>query len=253
MRRKLPEKVTWLGWKDRLDTRMRKRPSLSGFVLTLPIRAGKVEAWRRFCQELSGSRRKLYEESRQRLGITLERMALVETAYGSTVVITLEALDLDRALGQMINSVLPFDIWYRERLQDLYGIKLVRYEQFSMRTSLPGNQELIFEWSESFRVSEILKICLKRCFIQDSVQISQALLRPGLIARALRFLADAHTARLMPSYSSNVATSSARAFTNPSEPGAGPWPRRGWRPSCGNPSGSWPSSQRSSAGTGIGA
>ena len=33
---------------------------MSGIVLTFPILAGKVEAWRRFCQELSGSRLKLY-------------------------------------------------------------------------------------------------------------------------------------------------------------------------------------------------
>ena len=50
---------------------------MPGIILTFPIVAGKVEAWRRFCQELSGSRRQMYEASRQRLGITCERMALV--------------------------------------------------------------------------------------------------------------------------------------------------------------------------------
>ena len=44
---------------------------MSGIVLTFPILAGKVEAWRRFCQEISGSRRQMYEASRQRLGITM--------------------------------------------------------------------------------------------------------------------------------------------------------------------------------------
>ena len=43
---------------------------MAGIILTFPIVAGKVEAWRRFCQELSGSRRQMYESSRQRLGIT---------------------------------------------------------------------------------------------------------------------------------------------------------------------------------------
>ena len=64
---------------------------MSGIVLTFPILAGKVEAWRRFCQELAGSRRKPYEASRQRLGITRERLALVETAFGSTAVTIMEA------------------------------------------------------------------------------------------------------------------------------------------------------------------
>ena len=86
---------------------------MSGIVLTFPILDGKVEAWRRFCQELCGFRRMPYEASRQRLGITRERLALVETAFGATAVTTLEAPDVAQALGQIIASILPFDIWYR--------------------------------------------------------------------------------------------------------------------------------------------
>jgi len=119
---------------------------MSGIVLTFPILAGKVEAWRRFCQELSGSRRQMYEASRQQLGITFERLALVETTFGSTAVTTLEALDVNLALGQIIASKLPFDSWYRERLQELHGVNLSGYEQFAQRTLLPHNQEVHFEW-----------------------------------------------------------------------------------------------------------
>ena len=119
---------------------------MSGIVLTFPILAGKVEGWRRFCQELSGSRQVMYEESRQRIGITRERLSLVETAFGSTAVTTLEAQDLGYALSQIIDSDLPFDIWYRERLQELHGVNLTGYEHFSQRTPLPHDQELVFEW-----------------------------------------------------------------------------------------------------------
>ena len=119
---------------------------MSGIVLTFPILSGKVEAWRRFCQEISGSRRKPYEASRQRMGITRERLALVETTFGATAVTTLEAPDVDRALGQIIASEIPFDVWYRERLQKLHGINLAGYEQFAQPAPLPDNQELLFEW-----------------------------------------------------------------------------------------------------------
>ncbi len=122
---------------------------MSGIVLTFPILAGKVEAWRRFCQELSGSRRKPYEASRQRLGITREQLALVETAYGSTAVTTLEASNVDRALGQIIASDLPFDIWYRERIQELHGINLAGYKLFAPQKPLPPNQEVHFEWESN--------------------------------------------------------------------------------------------------------
>lgn len=120
---------------------------MPGIVLTFPIVAGKVEAWRRFCQELSGSRRQTYEASRRRLGITREQLVLVETAFGAAAVTTLEAPDVDRALGQIIASGLPFDRWYREQVRELHGINLAGYEQFLQQTPLPPNQELIFEWT----------------------------------------------------------------------------------------------------------
>ena len=119
---------------------------MSGIVLTFPILNGKVEAWRRFCQELAGSRRQPYEASRKRLTITRERMALVETAYGSTAVTTLEASNVDQALGQIIASYLPFDVWYRERLQELHGINLAGYKQIIQPEPPPENQVLLFDW-----------------------------------------------------------------------------------------------------------
>jgi hypothetical protein len=119
---------------------------ISGVILTFPILSDKVEAWRRFCQELSGFRRKPYEASRKRFGITCERMSLVETNYGSLAVTTLEAPDIAQALGQIISSNRSFDIWYRERLHELHGINLAGYEQFIQPVQPPQNQVLLFEW-----------------------------------------------------------------------------------------------------------
>ena len=120
---------------------------MSGIVLTFPILAGKVEAWRRFCQELSGSQLQMYLTSRRRLGITHERMELMENAYGATAATTLEASDLAQALGQIFTSILPFDVWYRKRLQELYGVELDNYEQFLKPIPSVPNQELLFEWT----------------------------------------------------------------------------------------------------------
>lgn len=122
---------------------------MPGIVLTLPIIAGKVEAWRRFCQEMSGSRLEMHEASRRRLGITCERLTLVETAFGSAAVITLEARDVGRALSQLVTSTFPFDFWYREQLQELHGVHLASYEQFMQPMSPPQRQELLFEWALS--------------------------------------------------------------------------------------------------------
>lgn len=127
---------------------------MSGIILTFPILSGKVEAWRRFCQELAGSRLQMYIASRRRLGITREQWGLVETTFGSMSLTTLEATDMGRALDQIITSDLPFDRWYRERLQELHGVNLAGYEQFSQPASLPHNQEVHFEWTLDSSVGE---------------------------------------------------------------------------------------------------
>lgn len=47
----------------------------------------------------------------------------------------------------IITSGLPFDRWYRERLQELHGINLAGYEQFVKPAPPPQDQELFFEWT----------------------------------------------------------------------------------------------------------
>ena len=120
---------------------------MPSIVLTIPILAGKVEAWRRFCQELSGSRLEMYEDSRRRMGIGRECMSLVETPFGSTATTTLESQNIDRTLAQIINSELPFDSWYRERLEELHGINLTRYRRFEQPGTASHPQELLLDWS----------------------------------------------------------------------------------------------------------
>ena len=118
---------------------------MAGIVLTFPILPGKVEAWRRFCQELAGSKRYAYQASRRNLHITVERLALIETVFSGIAVLTLEAPDVAQVLGQIISSMLPFDVWYRERMWEFYGISLAGYKQFA-RQMPPLNQDVQFEW-----------------------------------------------------------------------------------------------------------
>ena len=103
---------------------------MSGIVLTFPIKSGKVEAWRRFCQELSGTRRQMYEASRLRLGITRERLALVETAFGSAAVMTFEAADIGRVLGQITALFFHLTCGIESRCKSYMGVNLAKYEKF---------------------------------------------------------------------------------------------------------------------------
>lgn len=119
----------------------------SNLTLTLPIVAGKVEAWRRFCQELSGTRLLSYITSRRKLGITRECQTLVETATGSVVVMELQSTDIQRTLDLLVMSQLPFDAWYRERVQELHGISFADHRRLVQPPSAPIRQELILEWA----------------------------------------------------------------------------------------------------------
>jgi hypothetical protein len=119
---------------------------MSGIVLTLPIVAGKVEAWRRFCQEMSGSRGAEHEASRRGQGFTSERLTLVETPYGAEAITAFEAHEMGSAVEQLLTSNQPFDRWYRNQIQILHGISLTGYEQFSQSPPLLENQEMLFEW-----------------------------------------------------------------------------------------------------------
>jgi len=72
---------------------------------------------------------------------------LVETPFGSAAVTTMDAGDVGQALGEIMTSDLPFDRWYRERIQELQGVDQASYDLVSERPGLSEDQELLFEWT----------------------------------------------------------------------------------------------------------
>ena len=93
-------------------------------LVVAPILPGKAEAWRRFMQEMLGSRRGEYEEARRRLGIRIERAWISETRRAASGVVIVEADNLARALENFLASTHPFDCWFREQLLVLHGLDL---------------------------------------------------------------------------------------------------------------------------------
>jgi hypothetical protein len=89
-----------------------------------PILPGKAEAWRRFMQEMLGSRRGEYEEARRRLGLRLEQAWISETRQVASGVVVIEADSLARGLADFLASTHPFDRWLREQLLVLHGLDL---------------------------------------------------------------------------------------------------------------------------------
>lgn len=120
---------------------------MKAIALTLPIAPSKIEAWRRFCQELSGSRLWLYVASRRTLGVTHESLVLVETLAGSSVVMSLDSGDIDVTVEKIVASRFPFDTWYRERMMEMHGISFADYRLYTQPPVSPIREELVLEWT----------------------------------------------------------------------------------------------------------
>jgi hypothetical protein len=89
------------------------------FALPLP----KVDEWRRFAAELSGSRSREFRDLNRRYGLERHR-AWLERAPGLGWVAIVEARGpgADRFLAELAGSDEPFDVWFRDRISFVHGI-----------------------------------------------------------------------------------------------------------------------------------
>ncbi len=111
-------------------------------VLASPILPDKEEAWRRFYQELSGSRQTEYKQFRRRLRITKEFVWVSQAPRGEIAIVYLEVEDLEQVIPNVITSDLPFDRWFRQQLLELHGLDMRH-----LLARSPG--ELVFSWHVS--------------------------------------------------------------------------------------------------------
>ena len=113
-------------------------------LLAWDVSADQEEPWRRLLQELSDARREEeeYVESRRRLGISAESVWLVpKPCGGGMAVVYLQALDPERALGELAASEAPFDSWYSRGMRKLFGFDLARIPR-------AAGGELLFAWRD---------------------------------------------------------------------------------------------------------
>ena len=80
-------------------------------------RSAMIDCWR-------GDRRKAYEASRIRLGISREAVFIQSTPGGDIAVVYWEADDVAAALQGMATSDDPFDRWFRDHVRDVHGINV---------------------------------------------------------------------------------------------------------------------------------
>jgi hypothetical protein len=112
-------------------------------LLAWDISTDQEEPWRRFLQELSGSRYQEYAESRRHLGVSAEFVWLApKHSGGGVAVVFLEAQDLERALRELAAPDTPFDSWYRMEMRKLFGCDFPRL----LRAASGGP---LFAWREA--------------------------------------------------------------------------------------------------------
>jgi hypothetical protein len=107
------------------------------------VSADQEEPWRRFLQELSGSRHEEFAESRRRRNIVAESAWFTpKPSGGGIAIVCLEAEDLERALRELAESEVPFDTWYEARMRKLFGYDFARLPRLA-------RGELLFAWREA--------------------------------------------------------------------------------------------------------
>ena len=111
------------------------------------VSADQEEPWRRFLQEISGSRFEEYADSRRRLGISAESVWLApKPSGGGVAIVYLEADNPEWALRELVAELAtpetPFDSWYATQMHELFG------RDFGRSPRLVGG-ELLFAWREA--------------------------------------------------------------------------------------------------------
>ena len=92
-------------------------------AVVFPILPGKTDEWRKFIDELNGSRHADFVASRARAGVQ-ERTFLQPTPMGDLVIVTLEGEDPERSFGQMMHATDAFTLWFLERVKAIHGVDL---------------------------------------------------------------------------------------------------------------------------------
>jgi hypothetical protein len=102
-----------------------------------PILPGKLDVWKSYVKELNGPRNKEYNESRKRVGLTVERVWLQHTPMGDFAVVYWEAKDIGKVFEGLFKSDAPFDKASREKLAEVHGMDF---------SKLPPMNELVLDF-----------------------------------------------------------------------------------------------------------
>jgi hypothetical protein len=98
---------------------------MAHYAFANPVLAGKLDTWKSYIKEMNGPRNKERNESRKKVGLTVERVWLQHTPMGDFAVVYWEAKDIGKVFEGLIKSDAPFDKWFRDKvLVEVHGMDL---------------------------------------------------------------------------------------------------------------------------------
>jgi len=86
-----------------------------------PIKAGKLEAWESWVDELNGPRKAEFEDFNERYGLTTHAAWLQASPDGSHLVIVItDGPGSPMFMGKLATSQNEFDSWFRSGIEDVH-------------------------------------------------------------------------------------------------------------------------------------
>jgi hypothetical protein len=111
---------------------------MQAISFTLPILAGQQEAWRRCLQEMLDVYHADYEALRHQLGVSRLVLWLTETPRGNSIIVQIEAEELETLLPNLAASDLSLARWVRQQVLALHGLDLAHPTRMVTELVLAG-------------------------------------------------------------------------------------------------------------------
>ncbi|KPL11876.1 MAG: hypothetical protein AMS26_19355 [Bacteroides sp. SM23_62] len=85
---------------------------------------GKLEAWKSWNREFTGSKKNEFDEFNQRYGLTRHDVWLVDVPNGAMAVVLHEGPGADSFMQKLGQSDQSFDLWMRQHIEDFHDMRL---------------------------------------------------------------------------------------------------------------------------------
>ena len=93
-------------------------------LVVAPIVEGKLEAWKSWNREFTGSKKNEFDEFNQRYGLTRHDVWLVDVPNGAMAVVLHEGPGADSFMQKLGQSDQSFDLWMRQHIEDFHDMRL---------------------------------------------------------------------------------------------------------------------------------